>query len=46
MKKFDGIKKELDDMILAIETRQEKLLKRYEELRPILDKYSDEEFEE
>ncbi len=45
VKRFDRIKRELEERIMAIETRQEKLDKRYEELKPILDKYKDEEFD-
>ena len=41
-KRFDRIKQELDDRIKAIEIRQEKLQERYEQLKPILDKYQDE----
>ena len=46
MTKFDKIRKELQDRILAIETRQEKLGVRYEELKPILEKYKGEDFDE
>ena len=41
MDKEINIIKELKDRILAIETRQEKLNKRCQELFPILEKYKD-----